>query len=183
MLTREGSAPGSGWMRNVSHRLASGPADSGSALPRSYWIFYSIFMVTVLVVLPAIQRRSMPTYSVRTYESAAQFAGLPLFASGPAPVAIIAVGGRPRGLVAIGGIATGIVAIGGLALGGLAVGGLSLGLLAFAGLALGWRALGGVALGYRVFGGLAVGAYAYAGGGVAYGYHEASGRQKEKLVG
>lgn len=113
MLTREGSTPGSGWMRNVSDRLASGPADSRSALPRHYWIFYSIFMIVVLGIVPAIQRRSMPVYSVRSYESATQIAGLPLFASGPSPVAIIAVGGRPRGVVAIGGIATGVIAVGG----------------------------------------------------------------------
>jgi hypothetical protein len=183
MLTREGSAPGSGWMRNVSDRLASGPADTRSALPRSYWLFYSIFMIVVLGIIPAIQRRTMPVYSVRSYESAAQIAGMPLFASGASPVAIIAIGGRPRGVIAIGGIATGVIAIGGLAIGGLAVGGLSVGLVAFAGLALGWRALGGAAVGYRAFGGLALGAYAYAGNGLAYGYHEASGRQKEKLFG
>jgi hypothetical protein len=35
----------------------------------------------------------------------------------------------------------------------------------------------------RAFGGLAIGGYAYAGGGVAYGDHEAIGRQKEKLFG
>ena len=58
-----------------------------------------------------------------------------------------------------------------------------LGFIALAGLAVGWRAIGGGAVGYRAFGGLAVGGYAYAGNGVAYGYHEACGRQKEKLVG
>ena len=31
--------------------------------------------------------------------------------------------------------------------------------------------------------GLAAGGYAYGGNGVAYGYHEASGRQKERLFG
>jgi hypothetical protein len=173
MLTREGSAPGSGWMRNVSDRLSSGPADSRSTFPRNYWIFYGIFMIVILGIVPMLQRRTMPVYSTRVYESSAQVAGLPLFAFGPSPVAIIAVGGRPRGVIAIGGIATGIIAVGGLAVGGLAVGGL----------ALGWRALGGCAIGYRAFGGVALGAYAYAGNGAAYGYHEASGRQREKLVG
>jgi len=43
--------------------------------------------------------------------------------------------------------------------------------------------VGGGAIGYRAFGGLAAGGYAYAGNGVAYGYHEASGRQKERLFG
>src|SRR5437870_9893124 len=42
MLTRPGSTPGSGWMRDLSERLAGGPADpSGSrSLPRSYWLVY-----------------------------------------------------------------------------------------------------------------------------------------------
>ena len=39
------------------------------------------------------------------------------------------------------------------------------------------------AIGYRAFGGLACGAYAYAGNGVAYGFYEASGRQRERLFG
>ncbi len=69
------------------------------------------------------------------------------------------------------------------ATGGLAIGGLSLGLIGFGGLAIGWRAVGGGAIGYRAFGGLALGGYAYAGNGVAYGYYEASGRQREKLFG
>jgi hypothetical protein len=182
MLTRPGSAPVSGWMRSVSDRLASGPADSRS-LPRRYWVWYTIFMVVVLVILPAVQRRAMPSFQVRSYESSARIAGVPLFASGTAPVAIIAVGGRPRGVIACGGIALGVVAVGGLAAGGLAIGGFSFGLIALAGLAIGWRAVGGGAIGYRVFGGLAVGGYAYAGNGVAYGYHEACGRQREKLFG
>lgn len=182
MLTRPGSAPGSGWMRNVSDRLASGPADPRS-LPRRYWIWYTAFMSLVLVILPLVQRRAMPSYDVRSYESSTRIAGLPLFASGATPVAIIAVGGRPRGVIAVGGIAVGVIAVGGLAAGGLAFGGLSLGFIALAGLAVGWRAIGGGAVGYRAFGGLAVGGYAYAGNGVAYGYHEACGRQKEKLIG
>ncbi len=182
MVTRQGSVPGSGSMRNLSDRLASGPADTRS-LPRRYWVWYGSFMVLVLVVLPLVQRRAMPSYNFRSYESTTRIAGLPLFASGPAPVAIIAVGGRPSGVIAIGGVALGVIAVGGLAAGGLAIGGLSLGLIGFGGLAIGWRAVGGGAIGYRAFGGLALGGYAYAGNGVAYGYYEASGRQREKLFG
>ncbi len=182
MLTRPGSAPGSGWMRNLSDRLASGPADPRS-LPRRFWIWYIAFMSLVLVILPIVQRRAMPSYDMRSYESSMRIAGVPLFAVGPAPVAIIAVGGRPRGMIALGGIALGVIAVGGVAVGGLAIGGVSLGLFVLAGLAIGWQAAGGGAIGYRAFGGLAVGGYAYAGNGVAYGYHEACGRQKEKLFG
>ena len=185
MVTRPGSTPGSGWMRGVSDRLASAPIDTQSP-PRRFWAAYIAFMALVLVILPLVQRRAMQSYDMRnarSYESSAQWAGLPLFAIGPAPVAIVAIGGRPRGVVAIGGIALGVIAVGGLAAGGIAIGGLSLGLIALAGLAVGWRAIGGGAIGYHAFGGLALGGYAYAGNGIAIGYHEACGRQKEKLFG
>src|SRR6267378_3377727 len=182
MLTRPGSAPGSGWMRDVSERLASGPADTRPG-PRHFWVLYLVFMISALVILPMLGRRAMPSYNLRSYESPSRIAGLPVFASGAAPVAIIAIGGRPRGVIAIGGLAFGAVALGGVAVGGLAIGGVSLGIFAIAGLAMGWRALGGGAIGYRAFGGLAIGGYAYAGNGVAFGYHEAGGRQKEKLFG
>lgn len=185
MLTRPGSTPGSGWMRSVSERLASAPVDTQS-LPRRFWAAYVAFMALLLIILPVVQRRAMQSYDMRNtpaYESSARWAGLPLFAIGPAPVAIVAIGGRPRGVLAIGGIALGVIAVGGLAAGGIAIGGLSLGFVALAGLAVGWRAMGGGAVGYNAFGGLALGAYAYAGNGVAIGYHEACGRQKEKLFG
>ncbi len=182
MLTRPGSTPGSGWMRNVSDRLASGPSDSRS-VPRRYWVWYIALLALVMVCLPLVRSRAMPSYEVRSYESSTHIGGVPLFASGRAPVAIIAVGGRPRGVIALGGIPFGVIAVGGLAVGGLAIGGASLGVIALAGLAVGWRAVGGGAIGYSAFGGVAVGGYAYAGNGVAYGYHEACGRQKEKLIG
>ncbi len=184
MLTRPGSVPGSGWMRNLSNRLSSGPPDTRS-LPRSFWIAYATFMILFLVILPLMQHRLIPSYSYngRSYESPTRIGGLPLFAVGPAPVGIIAMGGRPRGVIAVGALPLGVIAVGGVAVGGLAIGGVSLGFFALAGLAIGWQAAGGGAVGYRAFGGLAVGGYAYAGNGVAYGYHEASGRQKEKLFG
>ena len=182
MLTRRGSAPGSRWMRNLSDRLSSGPADT-RPVPRRFWVLYIPLMAMLIVLLPMVVRRSTPSYEFRSYESSTRIAGVPLFAFGPAPVAVIAIGGRPRGVVALGGIAFGVVAVGGVAVGGLAIGGVSLGIFTLAGLAIGWQAAGGGAVGYRAFGGLAVGGYAYAGNGVAYGYHEASGRQKEKLFG
>lgn len=184
MLTRDGSVPGSGWMKNLSNRLTSGPPDTRS-LPRSFWVLYAAFMILFLVILPLLQRRLVPayTYNGRAYESATRIGGLPLFAAGSAPVGIIAVGGRPRGVIAVGGIPLGVIAVGGLAVGGLAIGGVSLAFFALGGLAIGWQAAGGGAIGYKAFGGLAVGGYAYAGNGVAFGHHEASGRQKEKLFG
>src|SRR6266849_6686389 len=59
----------------------------------------------------------------------------------------------------------------------IAVGGLSAAILALGGGAVGWWAIGGGAVGRYALGGLAFGDYAYAGNGVAFGYHEASGRQ------
>ena len=55
--------------------------------------------------------------------------------------------------------------------------------MALGALALGWRAIGGLAIGEAALGSLAIGKYAYAGNGVAYGSLEASGRQKEHLIG
>jgi 4-amino-4-deoxy-L-arabinose transferase-like glycosyltransferase len=185
MLTRPGSTPGSGWLRSISERLTSAPADPQSP-SRRFWVGYIAFMLLVFLILPIVQRRSMRSYDMRdthAYETSVRWAGLPLFAIGPAPVAIVAIGGRPRGVIAVGGLALGVIAVGGLAAGGIAIGGLSIGLMAFAGLAIGWRALGGLAVGYHAAGGLAVGGYAYAGNGVAIGYHEACGRQMEKLIG
>src|SRR6266852_4711593 len=127
MLTRPGSAPGSGWMRDMSDRLASGPADT-RPVPRRFLVLYLVFMISGVVIWPMLGRRAVPSYNVRSYESSSRIAGLPIFAPGAAPVAIIAIG-------------------------------------------------------YRAFGGLAIGGYGYAGNGVAFGYHEAGGRQKEKLLG
>ncbi len=182
MLTRPGSTPGSGWMRNFSDRLSSGPADT-RPVPRRFWVLYTFLMTLFIVFLPMAVRRAKPSYEFRSYESSARIAGVPFFASGPAPAAIVAIGARPRGVIAIGGIAFGVIAVGGVAVGGLAIGGVSLGIFALAGLAIGWQAAGGGAVGYRAFGGLAAGSYAYSGNGAAYGYHEACGRQKEKLFG
>jgi hypothetical protein len=185
MLTRPGSTPGSGWLRSISERLTFAPADPQSP-SRRFWVGYIAFMLLVFLILPIVQRRSMRSYDMRdthAYETSVRWAGLPLFAIGPAPVAIVAIGGRPRGVIAVGGLALGVIAVGGLAAGGIAIGGLSLGLMAFAGLAIGWRAFGGLGVGYHAAGGLAVGGYAYAGNGVAIGYHEACGRQMEKLIG
>src|SRR5882672_2362725 len=162
MLTRPGSAPGSGWMRDVSERLACGPADT-RPVPRRFWLLWIAYMAIVFVTLQVVQRRAMPSYDIRSYESSTHIAGVPLYASGPAPIAIVAIGGHPRGVIALGGIAFGVIAVGGVA--------------------IGWRALGGGAIGYRAFGGLAIGGYTYAGNGIAFGYHEAGGRQKEKLFG
>jgi hypothetical protein len=125
MLTRPGSTPGSGWMRDLSERLACGPADAADSrsLPRSYWLPYIALVVMIVVIAPMMSRRiASPEVPVR--ESSARIIGLPLFASGLSPVAVVAVGARPRGLIAIGGVAIGVIAIGGIAVGALAFGGM-----------------------------------------------------------
>lgn len=189
MLTRPGAEPGSSWMKRLSDRI---PAAAGSEDPEAirrmrrfqkwnlgFWLFFVVLMVFFSGRVGQWWLGPSPT----PYESETRIAGLPLYAQGDHPRGIIAVGGVPVGVIAVGGVAVGVVALGGVAAGGVALSGVSLGILALGGLAVGWWALGGVAIGYHALGGLAVGGYAYAGNGVAYGYHEASGRQKEKLFG
>jgi hypothetical protein len=120
---------------------------------------------------------------VHSYNSPIQIAGLPLLSIGPTAHGIIAYGGVATGIVAIGGVSAGVIAFGGLSVGVFAFGGLSAGILAIAGVALGWRAVGGLAIGNAALGALAIGRYAYAGTGVAFGYDEACGKQKESLFG
>ncbi len=178
MLTRPGSKPGPAWMRAFNDRSAASH-DGRRTIP--FALFFVLYMAFILVV---IHLATAVVFSgERSYSSATQIAGLPIFSYGASAKGIIAIGGRATGVIAIGGLAIGVVAIGGLAVGAVAFGGASLALLALGGLAVGWRALGGLAIGDAALGGLAIGKYAYAGGGVAYGSAEASGRQKEQLIG
>lgn len=184
MLRRPGSPPGCAWMKRLNDRIpAPGPVDPRAAARYRrwmvwFWIVWAIVMASGWWTTRAVERApAVP------YESPLRIAGLPLLAYGDEARGIVAVGGIATGVVAIGGVAVGAVAFGGVALGGLALGGVSAGLFALGGLAVGWWALGGGAIGYCAFGGLAIGGHAYAGGGVALGYHEASGHQKERLFG
>ena len=184
MLTRPDAGPGCSWMKRMHERVLgpSGPPDQPNPRMRWFWGFY-LFMMLVFILLPFT--RPWPSTNLngaREYESPMRIAGMPVIAMGAHPNAVIAIGGRPTGLIAIGGIAVGVVAIGGLAFGGIALGGLSAAIFALGGGALGWWALGGGAVGRYALGGLAVGDYAYAGNGVAFGLHEAGGRQKEQLL-
>jgi hypothetical protein len=172
MLTRAGSPAGPGWMRTWSLAMGGGSEPHLVRYRRrwlvGFWIVWATFMVVGFVV-----SRPFAARSPGTYRSAIEIAGVPLFAYGP----------EARGIVAVGGVAVGLIAFGGIAVGGIAFGGLALGgVVALGGLAVGCLALGGGALGYFALGGVAVGGYAYAGGGVALGYHEASGAQRERLL-
>lgn len=178
MLTRPGTAPGPAWMRNFSESsadLRTGPR----AIP--FWIFFLLYMAVILIITHLIT--AVVFSGERAYVSQTQIAGLPILSYGTTAKGVIAIGGKATGIVAIGGLAIGVVAMGGLAGGLVSLGGVSVALLAFGGLALGWRAVGGMAIGQAALGGLAIGKYAYAGNGVAYGFAEASGRQKEQLLG
>ena len=177
MLTRPGSKSGPEWMRAFSEHTLDNehPRRIPFAL---FFLLYMVFILTVTHLATAVVFSGE-----RSYSSTTQISGLPLLSYGATAKGIIAIGGRATGFIAIGGIAVGVVALGGLAIGAVALGGCSIALLALGALALGWRALGALAIGDAALGGLAIGKYAYAGCGVAYGSAEASGRQKEQLIG
>jgi hypothetical protein len=185
MLTRPDAGPGCSWMKRMHERVPGPSVTPVQPNPRIrwFWGFFS-FLILFLVLVQLTRRWSSVVNmdGVREYQSPVRIAGLPVIAMGAHPNGVVAIGGRPTGFIAIGGIAVGVVAIGGLAFGGIALGGLSAAIFALGGGALGWWAVGGGAVGRYALGGLAFGDYAYAGNGVAYGYHEASGRQKEKLL-
>jgi hypothetical protein len=179
MLTRPGTKPGPPWMRHISESMAD--PDRIHKIMMPFWVFFILYMVACVGITHLVTAVALSKDYV--YESSVHIAGLPLISYSPAAHGIIALGVRATGVVAVGALAIGFVAIGGVALGVISVGGLSLGILAIAGLAIGWRAFGGLAIGRAALGALAVGRYAYAGTGIAYGSAEASGRQKEHLIG
>lgn len=184
MVARPDAGPGCLWMKTLHNRVLGGPADpQEKPHPMLRW-FWSWFFILVFGVMALVRPWSSANFSPKAnYESETRIAGLPLIAVGAQANGVIAIGGRATGIIAIGGIAIGVFAIGGVAIGGFALAGLSAGFFALGGGAVGWWALGGGAAGRYAFGGVAVGDYAYAGNGIAIGYHEANGRQKEKLLG
>ena len=179
MLSRPGSKPGPAWMRNISDSLADPDRVRKVMLP--FWAFFIIYMIGILALTHFVTALALS--NDHTYESATHFAGLPLFSYGLTAHGIIAIGVRATGFIAFGVFSAGFFAFGGIAVGAISIGGLSAGIFTLAGVALGWRAFGGLAIGDSALGGLAVGRYAYAGRGVAYGLLEASGRQREHLIG
>jgi len=179
VLIRPGAQPGPAWMRNISGALAD--PDRSHKVMMPFWAFFLIYML-VFIGLTHFVTAVAPSKDYR-YESSGHIAGMPVISYSPAAHGIIALGARATGVIAMGGVAVGVIAIGGVAVGILSVGGLSVGVLALGAIALGWRGFGGLAVGQAALGGLAVGKYAYAGNGAAYGVAEASGRQKEHLIG
>jgi len=179
MLSRPGSKPGPAWMRGISDSLSD--PDRAQKIRMPFWAFFIIYMLVCIALTHFVTAVVLSKDYV--YESSTRIAGLPLVSYSPTAHGIIAIGGRATGVIALGGLALGFIAIGGLAVGVISLGGVSLGLCALAGVALGWRAFGGLAVGHSALGGCAIAKYAYAGNGAAYGTVEASGRQKERLIG
>lgn len=179
MLTRPGSMPGPAWMRNLSDSLAN--PDHARKIMMPFWAFFLLYMLGILLLVHFITAVALSPDN--SYVSSTRIAGLPLISYGASAHGVIAIGIRATGVIALGALAAGVVAIGGITVGVIPIGGVSLGIFALAGVAVGWRALGGLAIGRAALGGVAVGKYAYAGNGVAYGSVEASGRQKEHLIG
>jgi uncharacterized sodium:solute symporter family permease YidK len=166
-------------MRNISEALAD--PDRSHKVMMPFWAFFLIYMLVFIGLTHFVTAVALSKDYL--YESSAHIAAMPVISYRPVAHGIIALGARATGVIAMGGIAVGVIAIGGVAVGILSVGGLSIGVLALGAIALGWRAFGGLAVGQAALGGLAVGKYAYAGNGGAYGVAEASGRQKEHLIG
>jgi hypothetical protein len=179
MLIRPGSKSGPAWMRNISDSLSD--PDRARRVLMPFWAFFALYMFACVGLTHFIT--AVVFSKDYLYESHLHIAGLPLFSYGPVAHGIIAIGGRATGVIALGGIAIGVLAFGGIALGGVSVSAFSIGLFAFGGVALGWRALGGLAVGESALGAMAIARHAFAGNGVAYGSLEASGRQKEHLLG
>jgi len=179
MLTRPGSEPGPEWMR----RLGSSPKGFRQIRKAILGIIV-LFGVTQVasMVVADIAVYSAHGGHVRSYNSSMQIGGMPLLSVGGTAHGVIACGGVATGMVAIGGVAAGVIAFGPIGVGVFSSGALSLGDLVLAALAIGWRSVGALALGHAALGVLSMGRYAY-GPGIALGYHEASGKQKESLFG
>jgi hypothetical protein len=179
MLTRPGSRRGPEWMS----KLGSSP-DGFRQIRKAILgisVLFGVLQVAAIVVADSAVYRAHGRH-LRSYNSPVQIAGMPLLSVGRTAHGVIAYGGVAAGIVAIGGVSAGVIAFGAISVGIFSFGALSLGVFVLAALAVGWRAVGALALGHATVGALAIGRYAY-GPGIAFGYHEASGKQKESLFG
>ena len=177
MLIRPGSEPGPEWMR----KLASSP-DGFRQIRKAILgvsVLFGVLQVASIVVVDIAVYRAHGRH-VRSYNSPIQIAGMPSLSVGRTAHGAIACGGVSTGIVAVGGVTAGVIALGPISAGVFSFGALSLGIFVLAALAVGWRAVGALAVGHATLGVLSVGRYAY-GPGIAFGYHEASGKQKTRL--
>ena len=178
MLTRPGFAPGPEWMRKPAGSPA-GFRQIRKAILRIRVLFGGLQVASVVV--RDIARDRVHGRHGRCYSLVQIAAMTPLFV-GRAAHSVIAYGGVATGIVAIFGVTAGVIALGGISVGVFSFGALSLGMFVLAALAVGWRAVGALAFGHAALGVVSIGRYAY-GPGIAIGYHEASGKQKESLFG
>jgi len=178
MLTRPGSEPGPEWMRQLGSQ--EGFRQIRKAI-LGICVLVAVIQVAAIVVadIAVYHAHGRP---LRSYNSPMQIGGLPLLSVGRTAHGVIACGGVATGIVAVGGVAAGVIAFGPVSVGVFCFGAMSLGIVVLAALAVGWRAVGALAVGHAVVGVLSIGRYAY-GPGIALGYHEASGKQKESLFG
>jgi hypothetical protein len=178
VLSRPGSEPGPEWMRGLAAAPKASP-DSERVFghPGAFWV---IQVAAIVVADVAVYRAH--GWHARSYESPIQIAGMPLLSMGRTAHGVITCGGVATGIVAISGVTAGVIAFGAASVGVFSFGALSVGILVLAAVAIGWRAVGAVAVGHATLGAVAIGRYAY-GPGMALGYHQASGKQKESLFG
>ena len=179
MLTRPGSEPGPAWMRKLSSSPEGFRQIRKAILGIS--VLVGVIQVASIVVADIAVYRAHGRH-VRFYNSPIQIAGMPLLSVGRTAHGVLAYGGVATGIVAVGGVTAGVIALGAISVGIFSFGALSLGIFVMAALAVGWRAVGALAFGHAALGAVSIGRYAY-GPGIALGYHEASGKQKESLFG
>ena len=179
MLTRPGSEPGPEWMRKLGSSPEGFRQIRKAILGMS--VLFGVLQVALIVVADIAVYRAHGRHQ-RSYNSPRKIAGMPLLSVGPIAHGVIAYGGVATGIVAIGGVTAGVIAFGPISVGVFSFGALSLGIFVLAALAVGWRAVGALAIGHATLGVLSIGRYAY-GPGMAFGYHQASGKQKESLFG
>ena len=177
MLTRPGSEPGPEWMRKLSGQ-GFRPIRKGIL---GISILFGVMQVLSIVGAEFAVYRAHGR-PVRSYASPMQIAGMPVLSVGGAAHGVVAYGGVATGIVALGGLTRGVIALGATSVGVFSFGAFSLGIFVLAALAVGWRAVGALAFGHAAVGVVSIGRYAY-GPGIALGYREASGKQKESLFG
>jgi len=179
MRTRPGSQPGPEGMRKLSTSRQV-PRRLRKAILRIL-VLSSVLQVASMVVADVAVYRAHGRH-VGTYNSPVEIAGMPLLSAGGTAHGVIAYGGVATGILAIGGVSAGVIASGPTSVGVFSFGALSLGIFALAALAARWRAGGALAFGHAAFGALSIGRYVH-GPGMAFGNHEAGGKQKESLLG
>jgi len=123
----------------------------GSIVVTNVWLLILPFFVTAFLL--------QDLWMSDAARNPATVFGLPLIASGIAPVGVLSFGPLAVGVITVGGVGLisfggiGVISFGGIALGGIAIGGGACGLIAVGGGAIGYIAAGGAARGVYVLAG------------------------------